>query len=107
MERIAAKLAAKLESAQEEIDRLRLFDSGGGTSRGLQRAEASGQAPSAPVMVEGANVVGDLHETNTKLDVEVKRLNVCLEEAQKSVEHCQSAIEEKNRQIRRQEEIIS
>ena len=107
MERIAAKLAAKLESAQEEIDRLRLFDSAGGTSRGLHRAEASGQAPSAPVMVEGANVVGDLHETNTKLDVEVKRLNVCLEEAQKSVEHCQSAIEEKNRQIRRQEEIIS
>jgi len=107
MESIAAKLAAKLESAQEEIDHLRELGAGGDASGGAHRAETSGQASSVPLMAESADVVGDLHETNMKLDVEVKRLNICLEEAQKSVEHCQSAIEAKNRQIRRQEEIIS
>ena len=107
MESIAAKLAAKLESAQEEIDHLRALGAGGGASGGAHRAETSGQALSVPLMAESADVVGDLHETNMKLDVEVKRLNICLEEAQKSVEHCQSAIEAKNRQIKRQEEIIS
>ena len=106
MESITAKLAAKLESAQEEIDRLRATGKDG-TSQSLSDGELASPTSSAAVDCDSADVVGDLHATNLKLDLEVKRLSICLEEAQRSVQHCQSAIEEKDMQIRRQEEVIS